>query len=524
MKTKLKTVLFARVSSREQEETGYSLPSQKKLLKDYAERKEFKIAKTFSISESASGKYQRKSFDEMLDYVKRNDIKIIVCEKVDRLTRNLRDAVLINEWINGNPEREVHFVKENCVLSKESKSNEKFIWNIKVSVAQYYIDNLSEEVKKGQKEKVAQGWLPTKPPLGYKTIGEKGHKIHIPNEKTAPSIRRAFELYATGSYSLYKLASTMYDEGARSSLGNRITKSRWAELLSDPFYTRKFRWKGELYDGKQERLISDELFLKTQEVLKSKSTPKYSKHFSLFKGLMKCKNCGGQITWEIKKGYCYGHCNYYKFCKKRTYVREEKIEEQLISYLDKIQIKNSRLIDWIQKALKESHKDEIEYHKNNREELNRRFEEIQNRLSRLYDDKLDGKITLDMYDIKFKEYSQKKEDILGALQGQNAAETAYFELGVNILELSRNAKELYRQAHKEEKRMLLNLVFSDLQLDEEKLEIKYALPFAIIAERNTQLNSSKVPEKVKMPTEILEPSFSEQKRAFQPNFTTMLRG
>ncbi len=100
----MKTILFARVSSREQEETGYSLPSQEKLLKDYAERKDFKISKKFSISESASGKYQRKSFDEMLDYVKKNDIKIIVCEKVDRLTRNLRDAVLINDWINSSPE------------------------------------------------------------------------------------------------------------------------------------------------------------------------------------------------------------------------------------------------------------------------------------------------------------------------------------------------------------------------------------------------------------------------------------
>lgn len=520
----MKTVLFARVSSREQEETGYSLPSQEKLLKDYAERKEFKIAKKFSISESASGKYQRKSFDEMLDYVKRNDIKIIVCEKVDRLTRNLRDAVSINDWINGNSEREVHFVKENCVLSKESKSNEKFIWNIKVSVAQYYIDNLSEEVKKGQKEKVAQGWLPTKPPLGYKTIGDKGHKIHVPNEKTAPFVRKAFELYATGNYSLYKLAGALYDEGARSSLGNRITKSRWAELFSDPFFIGKFYWKGELHAGNQKHLISDDLFLRVQEVLKSKATPKYSKHFLLFKALLKCKYCGGQITWEIKKGHHYGHCNYYRFCDKRTYVREEKIEEQLISYLDKIEIKNSRLIDWIQQALKESHKDEIEYHKNNRDELNRQFEEIQNRLSRLYDDKLDGKIALDMYDIKFKQYSQQKGDILEAMQGQNTAETAYYELGVNILELSRNAKELYHQAQKDDKRMLLNLVFSDLRLDGKKLEAQYSLPFAMLAERNEQLKSSKMPESVKLSSEILEPSFPEQKRAFQPKFASMLRG
>ena len=232
----MKTVLFARVSSKEQEQEGYSLPAQEKLLTEYAERKNLEITKSFSISESASGRYQRKTFNEMLEYVTKNKIKVIVCEKVDRLTRNLKDAVSINEWIQEDPERQVHFVKENCVLSKESKSNEKFIWNIKVSVAQYYIDNLSEEVRKGQKEKIAQGWLPTKPPLGYKTIGEKGHKIHVIDEGTAPLIRKMFELYATGNYSLKALLEAMHKEGLRTREGRRLQKSRLHELLSHPFY------------------------------------------------------------------------------------------------------------------------------------------------------------------------------------------------------------------------------------------------------------------------------------------------
>lgn len=175
----MKSILLCRVSSKEQEETGYSLPAQEKLLKEYANKKLLVFEKVFSISESASGKKQRETFLEMIRYVKENNIKIIICEKVDRLTRNLKDAVSINDWINEDSERQVHFIKENFVLSRDSRSNEKFIWNIKVSVAQYYIDNLSEEVRKGQKEKIAQGWLPTKPPLGYKTIGEKGQKYML---------------------------------------------------------------------------------------------------------------------------------------------------------------------------------------------------------------------------------------------------------------------------------------------------------------------------------------------------------
>ena len=521
---KPKSVLFARVSSREQEETGYSLPSQEKLLEEYTQRKDFSITKKFSISESASGKSQRTIFREMMDYVKKNKIKVIVCEKVDRLTRNFKDAVCVNEWINEDPERQVHFVKENCILTKDSKSNEKFIWNIKVSVAQYYIDNLSEEVKKGQKEKISQGWLPTKPPLGYQTVGEKGHKIHILDKRTAPFLKKAFELYATCTYSLHQLSKVMSEEGALSSLGNKITKSRWAELFSDPFYIGKIRWKGEIYNGRQEPLISKDLFQLVQDVLKSKATPKYRKHFFLFKGLIKCPNCDGRITWEQKKGHEYGHCNYYKFCQKRTYVRQEKVEEQILSYLDQITIENPRLVEWVQKALKESHQDEIAYHQTTQTEINHRSEQIQKRLDMLYDDKLDGKITLEFYETKFKQYSEQKEEILNSLQSHSEAQSKYFELGVNVLEISKGAKELYLKNTIEKRRSLLSLVFSSLKLNEEKLEIQYTKPFEIIFQRNKEIKSSKIPQTLEMPVEILEPAFLEQKRAFQPKFASVLRG
>src|SRR3990167_9683322 len=178
----MKAVLLCRVSSKEQEETGYSLPAQEKLLTSYGNNKGFKTAKNFSITESASGKKQREIFDGMMAFVKKEGIKIIICEKVDRLTRNFKDAVDIDEWLEKDEERQVHLVKDSLILHKNSRSQEKLNWGIRILFAKNYIDNLSEEVKKGQKEKISQGWLPTKPPLGYKTIGEKGHKIHIVDE------------------------------------------------------------------------------------------------------------------------------------------------------------------------------------------------------------------------------------------------------------------------------------------------------------------------------------------------------
>ncbi len=524
----MKAVLFARVSSREQEETGYSLPSQEKLLKEYAERRDFRIAKRFSISESASGLNQRKTFNEMLNYVKNRDIKVIVCEKVDRLTRNLKDAVSINEWINEDTERQVHFVKENCILSKDSKSNEKFIWNIKVSVAQYYIDNLSEEVKKGQKEKIAQGWLPTKPPLGYKTIGEKGHKIHVIDDEKAPLIKKAFDLYATGNYSLKKLTQIINNEGLRTAGGNRLVKSRLADLLSDPFYYGKICWNNEIYDGKQESLIVKELFDRVQEVLKNKSTPKYNRHFYLFNGLIRCAECDGKITWEKQKGIIYGHCNHYRNCSQKTWSKEYEVENQILDVFGKLEIKDIRLTEWVKKALKESHQDEIEYHNFTVNELNQRYELIQKRLDKLYDDKLDEKISKDFYERKFKEYSAERETILGSIQKHSQASSKYFELGITIYELSQRAREIYLSSTLEEKRQLINLVFENLFLNEGRLTFSYSESFKTLSEAIEITNSSKVLDLAKSSDKIFEPaSFRKSKtksRAIDPTFAQMLAG
>src|SRR3989344_4317755 len=338
----MKTVLLCRVSSKEQEETGYSLPAKEKLLKEYATRQNFDVAKTFSISESAGGKKQREIFNGMMAYVDKEGVKLLIIEKVDRLTRNFKDAVMVDEWLDKDEERQVHFVKDSLVLHRNSRSQEKLNWAIRIVFAKNYIDNLSEEVKKGQKEKIAQGWLPTRPPYGYKTIGEKGHKIHIPDPDKSPFARKMFDWYATGNYSLRKLTTMLNEAGMRSSSEAKVTKSRIALYLSDPFYIGKIRWNDQLYSGNQETFINHEIFSKVQTILKGKTTPKYRKHSYLFQGLIHCAECNGLITWENQKDHLYGHCNHYRGCTQSVWFKEQDVEQQILSVFGALQIKNNR--------------------------------------------------------------------------------------------------------------------------------------------------------------------------------------
>ncbi|PIW93939.1 MAG: hypothetical protein COZ86_03730 [Candidatus Moranbacteria bacterium CG_4_8_14_3_um_filter_41_13] len=519
--TARKCLNYCRVSSREQEESGYSLSSQEKLLHDYSTNKGLKIQKVFSVSESASGHKQREVFEEMLEMLKKERTKIIVCEKVDRLTRNLRDAVRINEWINEDAEREVHFAKENWILTRDSKSNEKFIWNIRVSVSQYYTDNLSEEVKKGQKEKIAQGWLPTRPPIGYMTIGEKGHKIHVPDPDRAPLVKKMFDLYSTGDYSLQRLLDTIHGLGLRGRTGKKIPKSRLAELLSNPFYCGKVRWNEQIYSGNQEKIITRETFDAVQTAMRRKDAPKYSKHNYLFKGIMKCENCGGAITWQMHKGWVYGYCNLYRGCPKKSAIREDTVDKEVVELLGRIKFKDSRIFEWAKKALEYGFNERRDVQVSSSKALKQRLTQMEARFEKLYDDKIDGQIPEDFYNTKFQQYSREKDEIMNQITKQNDDGSENEQIITNLFELSQQAKDIYVSSTDiERKKLLLKFVYKKVALDGNKvLVMEYTDSFKLLVEiinftnsSNTVLLEKDVPEKFEPSDLVLSETKNDPER------------
>ncbi len=176
--------LYARVSTREQELEGYSIDAQLSILREYARRNHITIVREFIEAESAKVS-NRPAFAQMLKDIKAEDIPIIVVEKTDRLYRNLADHVRVD-----NLDVAVHLVKENEIISKDSKSHQKFVHGIKLLVAKNYSDNLSEEAKKGLAEKARQGIWPTKAPLGYLNVSVGSRRIIEPDPelKGSPSL------------------------------------------------------------------------------------------------------------------------------------------------------------------------------------------------------------------------------------------------------------------------------------------------------------------------------------------------
>ncbi len=480
-------VLYCRVSSKEQEETGYSLPSQQKLLSEYAHRKSFTVVKIFSVAESASGSKQRKVFAEMMAFIAKHDIKNLIVEKVDRLTRNFKEALSANDWIGEDEDRKIHFVKQNLILHKNAKSDEKFRWDIEIVLAKKYISNLSEEVKKGQAEKLSQGWLPTKPPIGYKTVGDNGHKIHIIDSIVSPFIKKIFELYASGSYSMEALRRQIYNEGFRTRAGNQPAKSMIGKILTEPFYYGAMKWKDILYvEAKHEPIITKELFDKAQSVRKGHLTPAYSKHSFQFKKMMKCGECNGTVTAEIQKGIVYYHCCHYKNCSQKPYTPEKEIEDQLFGTFNFFKNITPQEADAIRANIKANHAQEIEYKEDTLKALNARYMQLQGRLDMLYNDRLDQKITTDIWEKKQAEVNAEQQEIQEQILKIKNIETKYFEIWLNILDLSQRALEIYKKRSPEERRLLLSHIFSNLMLKDKKVLPLLKKPIEVLSKRVQQ--------------------------------------
>lgn len=475
------SVLYARVSSKEQELEGYSIPAQLKLLREDANKRNLVIIKEFTDAETAK-QAGRSAFNEMLIFLKANpQIKYLICEKTDRLSRNFRDIATLDDLMNTHGVT-IILVKENVVLSKESRSHEKFIFGIKALMSKNYIDNLSEEVKKGLLEKAEQGEYPSTAPIGYKNNKET-RKIE-PREPQASIIQRLFKLYATGNYSLQQLRTVAKNDGLFGPMSKRyVSKSTIDRILKNPIYYGDFIWKGKLYNrGSHTPLITKTLFEAVQEVFAGFNKSKERKHSFPISGILTCSRCGCAIIGEVhKKKYTYYRCTHYRGKCGQPYVRAEKIDAAMLEIVRKAEL-DQKLLDWLKQALIESHEDETAYHEGQIAALRTQYDRFQRRIDEIYLDKLDGAITEDFWKTKTSEWRAEQNRIQEQLIKHQQANQNYMESGIRILELAKDVGGQYVRATAPQKRQILRILLSNCTLNDVTPSPTYRKPFCWIAE------------------------------------------
>ena len=468
------SILYARVSSKEQEQEGYSIPAQLQLLNEYAQTKSFRVVREFIDAETAKTA-GRTQFQEMVRFFQTNpQIKVLLVEKTDRLYRNFRDYVTLEDL-----DLETHLVKEGEVLSKDARSHVKFIHGIKVLMAKNYIDNLGEEVKKGMRQKAEQGNFPSVAPLGYVNNPET-KKIEIDPQR-APLIKHIFKWYGTGNFSLKAIVEKTYKEGLRSRSGKKLYKSTIGSILKNPIYYGAFYWDGQLYCGTHAALITKALWDKTQMAFRKTNRPKQTKREFPFVGMLTCAFCGCAITAEIKKDkYIYYHCTGNHGPCPKPAVRQETLEEKLGGVIKGISIDTS-IMNWLMEALRESHHEEKRYHEAAITTIQAQYNKLQNRIDQAYTDKLDRKIPEDLFLRKMNEWREEQSGFLNQIQVHQKANESYFMQGSKLLELANKAHSLYLQQPSREKARLLRIVQSNCTWDGLNPRPIYRKPFDLLA-------------------------------------------
>ena len=469
-------ISYARVSSREQEREGYSIPAQRKLLAEYARTRGFRIEHEFVDVESAKNP-GRKEFTNMLQLLgKDKNCRVVLVEKTDRLYRNRTDALAFEDLIETRGV-EVHLVKEARVIGKESRSQDKFMHDIHVAVAKHYVENLKEEVKKGMREKAEQGLYPGRAPFGYRN-NPLTRAIDV-NDERAPIARRIFELYGTGNHSLNSLRTAILEE-----TGIRINRAYLETMLKNPFYIGRFIWRGVEYKGKHEPIVVPELFQRVQDAFAGRNKPKYRKHNFAFAGLLRCAHDGCTVTTELQKGrYIYYRCSQGRGKCSLPYMREDELSERLGELLKGIHVPEAIAAKIVEALENESARAESE-REQRIEEVQRRLAAVRARMDQMYEDKLDGKIDEQFWTRRMSECRMQERSLESQLSALSTKVSSDSVLTVQrVFELANRAHFLYLARNSEERGQLLKMVLLNCATDGVTLTPAYRKPFDMIFRR-----------------------------------------
>ena len=426
-----KYILYARKSTDDVERQILSISAQVTEVKEFATKTGLEVVDILTESKTAK-EPGRPIFNAMMDRISSGEVTGILAWHPDRLARNAVDAGRIIHLLDTGKLLDLKFPH----VWFQNTPQGMLMLNMVFGQSKYFVDSLSENTKRGQREKIRNGIFPGCAPLGY--LNDKNTKTIVPDPNEAEIVKELFALYSKGIYTFESMSQFLFTKGIRARGGKPFHKSVTKMILTNPFYYGHFRYGGEVHEGKHSPLVSKKLWDKCQEIMVGRCWPHKVNHKYPFTGLMRCGECGYMITAENKIKHYKKHnrtqiFTYYRCTKKnpnqkcyQPFVRESVIVNALRARIKSFALPHG----WAQWFLEEIKKEEqlqksqtgIFVKDKEKERL-----EVDGKITKLLDVHLDGTISREEFLKKKGQLLAKKKDLEEEIFNKEFAKNSWLE-------------------------------------------------------------------------------------------------
>lgn len=332
----MNAVIYARYSSHSQQEQ--SIEGQLRDNYAFAQQNGYTVIGEYIDRALTGTKDSRPDFQRMIEDAAKRQFEVVIVWKLDRFARNRYDSAIYKARLKKYGVKVVS-VKENITDSPEGIILEGLL----ESMAEYYSANLSQNIRRGQRESIAKGTYCGGPiPYGYKVADKR----LVVDDKLAPVVRFIFEQYADG-VPKKEIIDALTERGVMGKAGRPLTYSSFSHILSNTAYIGQYKYSGQVVPGLAERLLDDDLFARVQDRLKINArvpAAQKAKVEYLLTGKVWCGPCGAPMAGESGRSrngevYYYYACHNkkkYRACNKKN-ERKDFIEwyvvEQTLQYI-----------------------------------------------------------------------------------------------------------------------------------------------------------------------------------------------
>ena len=508
----MKYIGYCRKSTDESDRQILSIESQIDELKEFASRQNLEILDIVTEARTAKSP-GRPYFNDVLKRIESGEAQGIISWHPDRLARNSIDGGKIIYLLDTGKLIDLKFPS----FWFENSPQGKFVLNIAFGQSKYYVDNLSENVKRGQRTLLKKGVLPSRPRKGYLyNDKECFHEIDPVKSKV---IKKAFEKYEDGG-SQTEIAKFLFVNGIEKRRGGVLSLTTVERILTDKFYIGLFYFNGELHQGTHKTFISKALFDNVQKQLEQNTRKSFKTHNFPFLRMMKCGECGASITAEYKTKYYKrthneGKYTYYRCTKKlkpctQRFIRQEEVDSQL----RKIVLDVAIPVGWLPKWENLIEKYEF-IDKQNREantiKLEKDSESVDLKLNTLLDAFLDGTLDGETYKAKKNELFERKLKLQEKIGQIRTDGSVWLEPMKEFLNVAKDSQKVARAKNNcEEIASFAKNIGSNFFLTDRRLSADYKKGFDTAFLELSGIRASGA---------RLSHSFCERDRGVEPLFT-----